>query len=128
MKDRTTQVLLSTIAALLLANLAQPMLAGRGQAQEPPPIPGVLRAHVIELVNDKGEVRAQLHLGEDGGGNLRLRDSEGTVRVKMGGGTTGSGLILFDSDTEPAVWARADETGTSLKLSQRGKEPQILQP
>src|SRR5688572_7670629 len=125
MKERTTQVLLATVALLLLAHLAQPMVTGDQQAKL---IPDVLRARLIELVNEKGQVRAQLYLGEDGGGNLRLRDSEGTVRVKMGGATTGSGLILFDADTEPAVWAQVDETGTSLKLAQRGKEPRILQP
>jgi hypothetical protein len=67
----------------------------------------VLRAQAIELVDKKGQVVAQLHTGEDGGGNLRLRSGDGVVRVKLGGTADGSGFLLFDKEAEPPYrWQR----------------------
>lgn len=91
-------------------------------------VPKVIRAESIELVDQRGQVRAQLFLGEDGGGNLRLRSGDGTVRVKLAGTADGSGLILFAKEAEPAVWMAADKSGTSVTLAEKGKEKRILKP
>lgn len=129
MKDRTTQILLAIIALLLAAHLLRPAaISLSAQASQPEKIPAVLRAQSIELVDKQGQVRAQLFLGEDGGGNLRLRDGSGTVRVKLGATATGAGLILFDEDVEPAIWAKTEKTSVSLKLTEKGKEPRVLKP
>ncbi len=73
------------------------------KAQAPAQVQEVLRAKLIELVSASGQVVAQLHVGEDGGGNLRLSNGSGSVRVKLGATPDGAGLILMDSHTEPAV-------------------------
>jgi hypothetical protein len=129
MKERTTQILLGIIAILLAAHLVRPALTSfPAHASQAEKIPAVLRAQSIELVDKQGQARAQLFLGDDGGGNLRLRDGSGTVRVKLGATPTGAGLILFDTDVEPAIWASTNKSGTSLKLIEKGKEPRILKP
>lgn len=129
MKERTTQILLAFVAVLLAMHLVQPMLtSSSAQASQSEKIPAVLRAQSIELVDKQGQARAQLFLGDDGSGNLRLRDGSGTVRVKLGATPTGAGLILFDENVEPAIWAKTDKSSTSLKLTEKGKEPRVIQP
>lgn len=120
----STALNVALVAALWLGALgATPGGAG-------PATPDVLRAKAFELVNDDGTVVAQLHLGEDGSGNIRLRDTTGTVRVKLGVDVDGSGLILFDGedDPEPGVWATSDEKGTRITLAQDGKKDRVLKP
>lgn len=129
MSPRTTQVLLAVNAILLALHLFY--LAGGGApavAQAPAPVPEVLRARLIELVSAQGRVVAQLHAGEDGGGNLRLRDGSGTVRVKLGATPDGAGLILMDGRTEPAIHLASSRSGTRLTLAQQGRESRILEP
>jgi hypothetical protein len=104
------------------------LIDSAAQASQAEKIPAVLRAQSIELVDKQGQARAQLFLGDDGGGNLRLRDGSGTVRVKLGATPTGAGLILFDTDVEPGIWASTDKSSTSLKLIEKGKEPRIFKP
>jgi len=129
MKERTTQVLLAIVAALLLAHLVRPALTSTpAQAQQVEKAPVVLRAQLFELVDKQGQVRAQLHLGEDGGGNLRLREATGNVRVKLGATANGGALILMNDSSEPAIWAAANKAGTSLKLAEKGKPQRIIKP
>lgn len=129
MSPRTTQALLAVNAILLALHLFY--LAGGAApavAQAPAPVPEVLRARLIELVSAQGLVVAQLHAGEDGGGNLRLRDGSGTVRVKLGATPDGAGLILMDGRPEPAIRLSSAKAGTSLTLAQQGRESRILVP
>jgi len=129
MKERTTQILLAIVAVLLAAHLVRPaLISSSAQASQNEKPPAVLRAQSIELVDKQGQARAQLFLGEDGSGNLRLRDGSGTVRVKLGATPTGAGLILFDQDVEPAIWASTDKSSTSLKLAEKGKEQRVIKP
>lgn len=106
--------------ALIAGNaiLAFALMWTTAQSQTPPDIPDVLRAHAIELVNERGDVVAELHLGEGGSGQLRLRNANGEVRVKLGPSNdgAGAGLILMDKDTEPAVQLRASVDGPRLLL------------
>jgi len=90
--------------------------------------PKVIRAQEIELVDQRGQVRAQLHIGEDGGGNLRLRSGDGTVRVKLAGTADGSGLLLLDKEAEPALWLASGKSGTSVTLAEKGKEKRVIKP
>lgn len=129
MKEPMTQFLLAIVALLLAAHLLRPTLtASSAQASQSEKIPPVLRAQSIELVDQQGQARAQLFLGDDGSGNLRLRDGRGTVRVKLGASPTGAGLILFDENVEPAIWAKTDKSSTSLQLTEKGKEPRVIKP
>ncbi|HXG65368.1 MAG TPA: hypothetical protein VNO70_09680 [Blastocatellia bacterium] len=129
MRERTTQLLLAAVAILLLAHLARPAFTpSPAQAQQVEKIPEVIRGQAIELVDKKGQVVAQLHVGEDGGGNLRLRSGDGMVRVKLAGTGDGSGLLLFDKEAEPAVWLAANKSGTSVTLAEKGKEKRVIRP
>ena len=130
MKEKTTQRWLAVIALLLLAHLVRPALpflaVQAEQAKEA--APAVLRAQAFEMVNKQGQVVAQLYLGEDGAGNLRLRDASGTLRVKLGATAQGSGLLLMDKEVEPAIWLAVKDTETTLTLAEKGKEKKVLKP
>lgn len=88
-----------------------------GSRASPRDDPKVVRAQSFELVDARGEVRLQLHLGDDGSGNLRIRDGNGKVRVKLGTSAAGStGLLLMDQSVEPTLSLVAGKSGTSLTL------------
>lgn len=54
-------------------------------------VPDVLRVRAFELVDGHGQVRAQLNVDETNGEVIfRLRDEEGTIRVKLGASQVGS--------------------------------------
>lgn len=87
-----------------------------------PPHPKVVRAEAIELVDQRGQVRLQLHLGQDGSGNLRIKDGNGKVRVKLGTSAEGStGLLLMDQSIEPTLWLQTARSGTSITMVADGK-------
>ena len=77
--------------------------------------PKVIRAEVIELVNDKGQVRSRLNVEPGGEVVFRLFDKNGTIRVKLGASEDGSGLLLLDEATEPSVHMIARRSGTAAK-------------
>jgi hypothetical protein len=134
MKERTTQLLLAAVAALLAVHLfrAGPLPAARGgepaQGTAAPRAPAVLRAQSFEMVDTRGRVIAQLHPGVDGGGNLRLRTGDGTIRVKLGATAEGSALHLMDGQPEPAVSLASGKSGTSITLAEKGKEKRVMKP
>lgn len=129
MKERTTQVLLIAVCVLLAAHLIRPIVMPVfAQKGDGGPVSEVLRARSIELVNQEGKVVAQLHVGDDGGGNIRLRSGNGMVRAKFGATAEGSGLLLFDTEAEPSVCLRAGKAGTSVTLAEKGKEQRVFAP
>jgi hypothetical protein len=130
MKERVTQILLAGVVLLLAGSYLAPLrvVTVTTSAHVPEPVPAVLRAQAIELVDKAGKVIAQLYVGEDGGGNIRLRSADGTVRVKLGATNNGSGLLLLDKDTEPAVTLGSSQAGTSLTLAERGKPKRVITP
>lgn len=129
MNRRTNQVLLAAVFVLVAAHLFRSApgvnSAGGEEAGSPP---AVIRAQAFELVNKQGKVVAQLYLGEQGGGNIRLRSADGTIRVKLGATDEGSGLLLCDDNAEPAVMLASNKTGTSATLAEKGKEKLVLKP
>ena len=129
MSLRTTNGLLFVAVALLGANLAAHIgLIPPARAAASEVASDVIRARLIELVATDGRVVGQLHTSEDGSGNLRLRGGNGEVRVKLGATKDGSGLILMDKNTEPAVWLEAQSQGTTLTLAQSGKSKRVIAP
>jgi hypothetical protein len=101
-------VLLSATNAVLLGAL----LADRGVAAAGQELP-ILRGRGLELVDAGGQTRAQFNVESDGTAVFRIRDAEGTIRVKLGAGPTGSGLLLLDETTEPGVHLIARRAGTA---------------
>jgi hypothetical protein len=71
-----------------------------------------LRTRALELVDDRGVVRSRLDVETSGEVVFRLMDPNGTIRVKLGAGEDGSGLLLLDETTEPAVHLIARRTAT----------------
>jgi len=91
-------------------------------------VPSVLRARTIELVDGRGQVRAQIKVENPGREVVfRMRDQEGRVRVKLGASRSGSGLLLANEATEPGIQARAGAKETLLSL-QRGEQRNVLVP
>jgi hypothetical protein len=91
--------------------------------------PKVLRAESIELVDERGQVRLQLHLGADGSGNLRIKDGNGKVRVKLGTSAEGStGLLLMDQSIEPTLWLETARSGTSITLVGPDGKRRVITP
>ncbi len=77
----------------------------------------------------QGNVRGQLFLGPDGGGNIRLRAPNGEVRVKIGATVEGGGLMFADKNTEPAVQLRASgKAGPNLTLTGPEKKERVFTP
>lgn len=112
-------------SALALANLALlTTLALRGDnTQAAPANPRVLQAELIELIDAKGAVRAQLQTEDDGAVVLRLRDRNGNVRVKLAADELGSGLLLADNRTDVGVHILSgmsrltQKSGTSITVA-----------
>jgi len=72
---------------------------------------------VLELVDARGQVRSRLNVEPDGEVVFRLMDPNGQLRVKLGAGSTGSGLVLNDERTEPGVHLIARRSGTPERPS-----------
>lgn len=117
---RAWHVLFILNVALLAALVWTTVRAG---AQDPPQ--DVVRARLFELVNERGEMRAQLHVGENGGGQLRLGSGSGEIRVKLGATDDGAILLLLDGDTNPAVRLASEADGASLSIGPPGRETVI---
>ncbi len=90
-------------------------------------VPSVLRARAIELVDGRGQVRAQIKVEPNREVVFRLRDRDGRIRVKIGASRTGSGLLLLNEATEPGVHALAGAEETSLSV-QRGEQRRVFVP
>jgi len=75
----------------------------------------VLRGQGLELVDAAGQVRAQFSIESDGEVLFRMRDAAGTIRVKLGAGDSGSGLLLIDETTEPGVQIIARRSATPTR-------------
>ena len=75
----------------------------------------VLRGRSLELVDAAGQVRAEFIIEPDGEALFRMRDSAGTIRVKLGAGDSGSGLLLIDETTEPGVQIIARRSATATR-------------
>jgi hypothetical protein len=98
------------------------------QTRPQPPVPDVLRARSIELVDQRGDMRAQLHVAETGGGELRLRSGSGEVRTKLGATDDGAILLLLDGSAEPGVRLATGKDGPSLRLIDRTKGERVVAP
>lgn len=86
----------------------------------------IIRANVIELVDEQGKTRAQLKVEQTGETVFRLRDSKGTIRAKFGASDDGSGLSLMDDRTDATVQIRANKTGGGIILFDRNGEKRDL--
>lgn len=119
---RTALALTIVNLALLLFTIFQMRLAAM------PDTAPVLRAQAIELVDEAGQVRSRLNVEDNGEVVLRLLDQDGTIRVKLGAGRDGSGLVLNNDATEPGVQILAVSAGSSLRLQNKDGKALGLAP
>lgn len=105
--NRLTVVVTVVNLALLVVLLSHGRPAG-AQGDD-----SVLRGRSLELVDAKGQVRAEFKVVSDGEALFRMRDSTGSIRVKLGAGDNGSGLLLIDETTEPGVQIIARRSATA---------------
>jgi hypothetical protein len=122
MKIGRFAVVLTTIGVLLALST---LLHERPAAAQG--VPNVLRAQAIELVDARGRVRAQLNVESSGEVVFRLRDSSGTIRVKLGASEDGSGLLLANEATEPGVHILATRSRTFVTVK-RGEQSHVITP
>lgn len=115
------------IILLVTMNLAILIYATQGQTKSPNP-PKVIRAQSIELVDSKGQVRALLNVEESGETVFRLKDANGTIRVKMGASEDGSALVMLNHKTDPGVHVLAKKSGSSITLASERGERKTIQP
>jgi hypothetical protein len=81
---------------LTLVNLLLLLTGGQPERITAQSVTPVLRGRALELVDDRGQVRSRLNVEANGEVVLRLLDKNGTIRVKLGAGEGGSGLVRHD--------------------------------
>jgi hypothetical protein len=121
------------LALVNLALLVSPIVqvSAINAAPETQPL---LRAQLIELVDARGVMRGQLKTEDDGDVVFRLRDRNGTVRVKLGANEMGSGLLLADDQTDVGVHILSgiskltNERNTMITLAEPGNVKRVIRP
>jgi hypothetical protein len=88
----------------------------------------ILRGRALELVDEGGKTRARIDVEPNGEVVFRLLDQEGTIRVKLGAGKDGSGLLLANDATEPGVHILAKATGSSIKVVNKDGRERVIAP
>ena len=98
----------------------------------------VLRGRALEITDDEGRTRASIRLHpasvqSDGTTYpetvlLRLINSQGTPNVKLATTEDGSGLVLSGEANPAHVQILARGTTTSLKLTNKDGQQQIIKP
>jgi hypothetical protein len=109
--------------------------------------PGVLRGHALEIVDDNGNVRADIKINpastmapcavsqNPACGRtfpeavvLHMSDPDGLIRVKIDADQDGSGMMLANSTQQPGIAISAKAAGTSLSLTNSDGRVQVLKP
>jgi len=119
------------LATILLAQL-RPARAQQSQQSNNT----ILRGRGLEIVDSSGKIRASITLQppvEMGGKKyaqtilFRLIDSKGKPLIKIGAGNDGSSGLMAINGNDEGVVIHVQETGSSIKLNNKGKE-KIITP
>jgi hypothetical protein len=138
MRNQRLLVLLTVLNILLLMfslSRTAPVAAAAGAVP-------VLRGRALEIVDDRGRVRAsiQIHPADpdfkmpDGTTGypetvlFRLIDTRGGPNVKLGASDQGSGLLLGGESDPTYVQILAKGASTSLKLTNKDGKEQLIKP
>lgn len=82
---------------------------------------GKITVEEFEMVDAQGIRRASIKIEEGGEIVFRMMDRQGTIRVKIGASEQGSGLVLLDDKTEPAVHMLAKKDKKTVTITADGK-------
>lgn len=122
MRPRLTVALTAVNLIVLLASLAHTRPIGAQATMD------VLRGRALELVDERGRMRARLNVEADGQVVLRLLDQEGTIRVKLGASRDGSGLVLANDATEPGIHLLAASDGSQIRMANKDGRERVMTP
>lgn len=130
MKPPMTHTIVLALLAMLLVYFIEggPATSAMARASESQVVPAVIRAQTIELVDERGTVRASLKTAPDGEVIFRMMDSSGAIRIKLGADHDGSGLLLLDEQTTPGAHLLAQRAGTTLTLADQHKDELVIKP
>ena len=126
------------LVVLTLANLGLlVLLLTRAGAPEAHGADAVLRGRALEIVDDRGRVRASLKVQPGGTANgqpypetviLRLIDPDGRPSVKLTGSGKGAGLTLLAESDAIHVILKAEDASASLTLTGKDGREQVVRP
>jgi hypothetical protein len=103
-------------------------------------VPAVIRAHALEIVDDRGRVRASIRLLPEDPKVLwkgkpypetvllRLITADGRPNVKLGAGKSGSGLLIAGEDDPTYVQVLAEGEEPRVKLSNKDGRERVIEP
>jgi hypothetical protein len=135
-----TQRLLLAATVVNLGLLGYQTLQPRGDAAATANEPGVLRGRALEIVDDRGRVRATLSvIPEDPKQQwkgkpypetvlLRLMSPDGRPNVKLGATKDGSGLLISGEADPTYVQVTAEGGESALKLINRAGVERLIKP
>jgi hypothetical protein len=96
------------------------------------PVPEMLRAKGLEIVDDRGIVRVQIIVQPNDGGVLfRLIDQQRKPLVKLGAGADGSGLMLTGDPARQdwnGIQVLAKPSGSTLRLLNLDGKERLIKP
>ena len=91
-------------------------------------VPAVVEAKEFRVVDDEGNARVVLGVGEEGPG-IAINDVDGTPRVAIGVGADGAGLAILDTDGKARIaLGLGEEEGPGLIFLDADGNPVSQQP
>ncbi|HEY8195462.1 MAG TPA: hypothetical protein VIG04_00680 [Gemmatimonadales bacterium] len=106
----------------------------------PRPEPGVIRGTGLEIVDDRGKVRASITLMPEDPKVLwkgkpypetillRLITADGRPNVKLGAGKNGSGLLIGGESDPTYVQVLAEGGETTVRLKNKDGRERVIRP
>jgi hypothetical protein len=140
-KERTTQALMGAVVVLLVVQLFRGTGLPAAPAATGGQVPDVLRCRMLEIMDDRGRVRASIKLHPANpkvtlpNGKtqpemviLRLIDQNGRPSVKLFSSVQGAGLFV-GGDSDP-TYARiaSDGASSSAKLINKDGRQTVIEP
>jgi hypothetical protein len=138
----TAQRLVVALTGLNLALVASIFFSRTQRAVAAPGVAPVLRGRALEIVDDRGQVRASISvlpadpavkmpdgtMGYPETVLLRLTTSRGRPNVKLAATEDGAGLVLGGDSDPTYVQIGARGVSTSLKLSNKNGQVRLVEP
>src|SRR5580765_2084653 len=131
-----TQTLLGVLTAVNLGLVGYQSI----HAPSPASSPDVIRGRALEIVDDRGKVRASITLHPEDPkviwkGKpypetvlLRLITADGRPNVKLGAGKNGAGLLIGGESDPTYVQVLAEGKETTLRLKNKDGRERVIQP
>lgn len=135
-----TQRLLIVLTALNLGLLGYQLLQPHIGLAATADVPAVIRARALEIIDDRGKVRASLSvIPEDPkviwNGKpypeivlLRLMSPDGRPNVKLGATRLGSGLVIGGESNPTYVQVKAEGGESTVRLIDKDGNERVIEP